>query len=203
MLGGGLTLMEERFVAEYLVEPSARRAALKAGYTDNTVSATRLMRSPRVLAAIEKARRGIRKEAEVDATRVLKELHRVALADIAGVFDDDGCVLPVKEIPEDVRRAIAGFEVEETWSGEGDDRVQTGRIVKVKFWDKNRGIETLAKHLGMLNEKVEVSVKFTDPEKRVDAVMAILDLGPVNALPSPVEDAEIVGDDFEDSPEDS
>lgn len=84
--------------------------------------------------------------------RILLELGRIALADIGQAFDAEGRLLPLHEMPEDVRRAIAAIEVEEIFTGRGEDRVFVGVLRKVKFWNKDKALQTIATHLGMLVE---------------------------------------------------
>ena len=64
---------------------------------------------------------------------VLGELLRLARVDIAGAFDKNGKLKPIHEIPEDVRRAICGVEVDELFEGTGRDREQVGFTRKVRY----------------------------------------------------------------------
>jgi hypothetical protein len=77
----------------------------------------------------------------VSATRVLEELARMALADSAQVFNEDGTLKPLKDIPEELRRSLS--VVETTQVGKDGDV----RLTKVRFWDKPKGLELLMKHL--------------------------------------------------------
>ena len=82
---------------------------------------------------------------------MLRELLRLAMTDIGQALNADGTLKPIHEIPEDVRRAISGFEVEELDGDEGP----TGRVRKVKFWDKKGSLDSLMRHLGLFKDKVE------------------------------------------------
>jgi len=87
---------------------------------------------------------------------VVGELMRMLTVDITQAFDENHALKPIDQIPEDVRRCIASLELSEIWgqSVEGD-RIQTGVLKKIKFWDKNKATELMAKHLKMLVEKHE------------------------------------------------
>jgi hypothetical protein len=50
---------------------------------------------------------------------VLREYARIASTDIAHDYDEGGNLLPVAKIPEGIRRALAGVEVNEL-SGDGE-----------------------------------------------------------------------------------
>lgn len=101
---------------------------------------------------------------------VIRELTRLLTVDITQAFDAAGSLKPIDQIPEDVRRCIAALEVSEVWglNLEGD-RIQTGVLKKIKFWDKNKATELLAKHLKMLVEKTEITGEGGGPVK----VMAV------------------------------
>lgn len=92
---------------------------------------------------------------------VIRELMIWIKADITKAFNDDGSMKALKDIPEDVRKFIAGVEIEELFAGTGKNKIEIGILRKVKFFDKGRGLELMAKHLGMLVDKREISGKLT------------------------------------------
>lgn len=154
-----LTLRQQRFVEEYPKDLNGMAAAVRAGYSAKTASpaAARLLNHvPAVRAAILEKLAARKQRCEIKADEVLLELWRIARADIGEAFDKEGRLKPLHEMPEDVRRAIAGVEVEEMFDGSGESRAHVGNLRKVKFWDKPRTLELLAKHLGLLVERVEV-----------------------------------------------
>jgi hypothetical protein len=56
-------------------------------------------------------------------------------------------------MPEPVRRALAGFEEEaETKDGE-----QVGVTRKVRWWNKVEALDKLARHLGLYQDKLDVT----------------------------------------------
>jgi phage terminase small subunit len=155
----------ERFAREYIVDLDAGAAALRAGYQCNTTATAtqkgcHLLKRPDVgkLVAELKARQADRLDLKADD--VLRELLRLARVDIGEAFDDDGKLKAIKDIPVDVRRAIAGVEVDELFEGHGEDREQVGFTRKVKFWDKTKALELLGKHLKLFVERHEHT--FTD-----------------------------------------
>lgn len=98
---------------------------------------------------------------------IVGELMQMLTADITQAFDANGSLKPIDQIPEDVRRCIAGLEVSEIWGnvlvGDNNERMQTGVLKKIKFWDKNKATELMAKHLKMLVEKHEHAGKDGGP----------------------------------------
>ena len=72
------------------------------------------------------------------------------------LFDEQGALKPIGEWSDDVAAAVASLEVLEEWEGSGESRRLVGHTKKLKLWDKNSALKTLAQHLGMLVQKVEV-----------------------------------------------
>ena len=152
-----LTPKQAIFVKEYLIDKNASRAALAAGYSAKTapsIGAENLMK-PQIKEAIDSALKAQAKRLDISADRVLLEITRLALADISRAYDDKGELLPIQQIPEDLRRAIASTETEEIYEGFGKERVNVGQLRKIKWHDKPRSLEMLAKHFKLLTDKVE------------------------------------------------
>lgn len=154
---------QKRFVEAYLVDPNAKQAAIAAGYSAKTAETAgpRLYRNVQVRAEIDKRNEKRADKAGIKAETVIAELVRFALLDIGKAFRPDGTLLPLHEMPEDVRRAISGFETEELYEGADGEKFSLGKVRKVKFWDKTKGLELLGRHLKMWTDKVEHSGKVT------------------------------------------
>lgn len=169
-----------RFVAEYLLDHNATQAAIRTGYAARSakVTASRLLDNADVQAALREALAAQQQRLELKADDVLRELLRVGLVDPARLVDDGGRLLPVAEMPEDVRRAISSIEVEELFEGRGEARERVGTLRKVKFWDKPKALELLGRHLKLFTDLVEATVtpNLSD-EERVARVEALLALG--------------------------
>lgn len=92
---------------------------------------------------------------------MLRELSRIAFADIRQAFTADGRLKSVHELPENVARCISGIENEELWDDNGDgERIRTGDVRKLKFWDKNKALEALGKFHKLFAERVDVKHSF-------------------------------------------
>jgi len=140
----GLTARQARFVAEYLVDLNGTQAAIRAGYSPETAEsqASRLLTNAKVSAAVSAGKAAQLSAAQLTAARVLEELRRLAFSDVRGLFDEAGNLRPLHELTAEQAAAIAG-----------DGQVDT--IHKVKVWDKTKALESLAKHFGLLTERVE------------------------------------------------
>jgi phage terminase small subunit len=155
----GLTPRQSEFVRQYLVDLNAAQAAIRAGYSAKTAATCgpRLLRFAQVRKAVEEAQAKRAERLDLRADHVLHELVRVARVDIGDAFDEQGRLKPLKDIPEDTRRAIAGIETDELYAGGGDNRVEIGQTRKLKFYDKVKALELLARHFGLLRDKVELA----------------------------------------------
>lgn len=92
----------------------------------------------------------------IDPDRILREAARLACSDVRDLFDDRGNLLPIKQWPDHMAAAVGGVEVIVKNAEAGDGH--TDRIHKLKIWDKPKNIELLMRHLGLLNDKLDVTV---------------------------------------------
>jgi phage terminase small subunit len=156
-----LTPRQQAFVQAYIVSLNATQAAKEAGYSEKTAKSQgqRLLTNVDVADGITKAMKERANENKLDADRVLNELMRIAFFDIGQAFNPDGTMKPLHEMDEGTRRAIIGLEVVAI----ENNGAQIGTLKKVKFADKKSALDTLAKHLGLLVERVKVSGDAVNP----------------------------------------
>lgn len=124
-------------------------------------NASRLRSNEIAALRIEELQREAAEKCTVEIAEVIRELRLLGFADIGRAFKEDGTLMNPPDMPEAVRRAIAGFEVVEEFEGSGPDKLQIGYTKKVKFWEKTKAIELLGKYLKMWTDKVEHSGKLT------------------------------------------
>lgn len=151
----------EIFAREYLKDLNATQAAIRAGYSKKTahVQGPRLLQNAAVKALVDKLKQQRNERLETSADKVIRELCMIAHVDIGEIFTEDGKMKPLSEIKPEVRRAMAGLEVEDLF--DVDDKGRRKRIgltKKVKMNDKIRALELLAKHFKILG---------TDPAEAV------------------------------------
>ena len=84
------------------------------------------------------------------AQKVLDEVRRIGTVDIRRAYDDDGKLLDVKEMPEDVARCIQSVVVTDT---------KEGQRVTIKLADKLRALELLGKQVKLFTDRLEIHDK--------------------------------------------
>lgn len=148
-----------RFVKEYLLDHNAKQAAIRAGYSEKgaSVAGSRLLTDVYIREAIESHQNKINAKLDVTVERVTLELARLAFYDPRAYWNEDGSAKAFTELSEDARRAIAGFEMAELFTGTGEDRGLAGYVKKFKLADKGLNLERLGRHLQMFPTKVDVS----------------------------------------------
>lgn len=152
---------EELFCLEYLKDLNATAAYQRArpdiGYNTARTEGSKLLAKPNIQQHIYELNEERKRAIKIDSEFVLNELYRIASTDVIGLFNDDGSIKPIQEIPEDLRRAVSSVEVLEYFEGYGEDREQVGIIKKIRLWSKDSSLDKLGKHLKLFTEKRELS----------------------------------------------
>ena len=118
-----------------------------------------LLRLPKIRALIAELEAELRSRTMLSAENVISEFARVGFSDPRRVFDKQNRLKAVHEWTDDDAAAISSIEIEELFDGHGKDRVQVGWTKKIRFWDKVSALNALAKHLGLLPERMHHSGK--------------------------------------------
>lgn len=153
-----LTPKQQQFVREYLIDLNGAKAAERAGYSKRTanVQGAQQLSNPAVQAAIQQAIQKRAKRTEITQDRVLRELARIAFFDPRSLLNADGTPRPVNELDDETAAALAGMDVFEEFEGTGKDRKFIGYTKKVKVADKVAALSLAMRHLGMLNDKLQI-----------------------------------------------
>lgn len=153
----------ERFVDEFMIDRNATQAAIRAGYSEKTAGSAghRLLKTAEILAEIN--RRGAEQSQRlgVTADRIMQEYERLAMYDPLDFFNADGSMKALADIPEDARRAIGGIEIRELKESETDESVIYASLKKIKLSDKKGALDSLAKIMGLMKDRVEITGEVT------------------------------------------
>lgn len=150
-----LTLKQQRFVEEYLIDLNATQAAIRTGYSAKTaeVQGPRLLGNVRVSAAIADGVKVQNERLGLTASAVREQNAYIALGDPIDVVDECGNLLPLRQMPRRIRCAIRSIEVVKRNLTSGDGVTDT--TYKIQFWDKLKAIEMEYKHFGLLTDTIE------------------------------------------------
>lgn len=171
------------FVREYLKDLNATQAAIRAGYSKKTARsiASENLSKPAISEAV---RLGVEKraaKAEVTSDFVLGQLLKLACIDPADLFDENGNLKSIHDIPAAARQAISSVETETRRERNGPDKedVEVVTTKKVKLWDKKGSLELLARHLGLLKDNIVLtgSLRFAqisdaDLDRQIESLRA-------------------------------
>lgn len=149
-----LTPKQQMFIKEYLIDLNATQAAIRANYSKRTADriGPQLLGKTCIAQAIQFEMDKRSKKLEITAERVLEEIAKMAFANIQDIYDENGILRPISELPREVAAAVQSVKVNLT---------EACAVQEVKLWDKKGTLELLGKHLKLFTDKVEHSGKLT------------------------------------------
>ncbi|PUZ25032.1 terminase small subunit [Chitinophaga parva] len=156
---------QKRFCEEYLVDLNATKAAIRAGYSQATAYSQGhdLLKKPEVQAYLAEKRKELQERTGITVERVLREYARIAFFDPSSLYTVDGGLKQVRDLDADTAAVIAGVEVHEDFVSDSPNKEAIGQTKKVKFVDKIRALDSLSRHLGLFNDKMEHTGKDGGP----------------------------------------
>ena len=155
-----LTPQDELFVLEYLVDLNATQAWIRAGGNPATADKVgpRKIKHGLTGMAIARAQAERAKRVGITAERVLQEQARIAFGDPRAVLNRDGSLKSPHEMNEDDAAMIEGVKTRRIVEVGPDGKMQQAEIQEVKLASKQAALSALMRHLGMNNDKVELTV---------------------------------------------
>lgn len=148
------------FIHYYVIHRNGTKAATEAGFSARSAhsTSTRLLNNPKVREEINKRLEKLQDKLELSAERVLLEMKRLAFYDPADLYDENGVLIPIKDLPEDTRRAIKGWDVEQNESQDinkaGDvTKIETRTSIKPRLADKRPVLRDLGQHLDLFDDE--------------------------------------------------
>jgi phage terminase small subunit len=130
------------FVEAYLTNGhNATQAAISAGYSAKTAGSQgqRLLKDVDISGALAAQAEKVARVVGLETERTLQEVAWIAHGDPGEIYDENNQLLPIKQMPLYVRATIAGI----------DHDKDTGRVIRIRFWDKNAALEKAMKHHGL------------------------------------------------------
>ena len=153
-----MTERQARFVGAFIETSNASEAARRAGYSARRAGEIghQLLQKTTIAAEIAKLRAKKMAEIHVSIETLLLGYARIAYSDAGKLFDENGKLLPIRQLDDDTRLAIASVEVVERPNGDV--------VKKVKFWNKLQAQDALSRHLGLF--RVGADADLRTPERQ-------------------------------------
>lgn len=153
-----LSVLQQKFVDEYLIDLNGSKAATRAGYSARSAAtmASRLLSYPHIAAAIAEGIEARAARARVTVDRVIDEYARIAFSDMRRFVEWGPGGVALKS-SADMRHIDAACVAEVT-----ETKTATGGTVKFKLHDKRAALDALSKHLGLFVERGSDAAS-TDP----------------------------------------
>jgi phage terminase small subunit len=152
----------ERFAREYVIDLNAPRAAIAAGYSEKRAHVTgyQLVANRRVAKIIERLQTQRASKLEIKADRVAEELARLGFSNMMDYMriDEEGkpTGLDLRNLTRDQAACIQEI-TEDTTGGSGDGERRLILRTKFKLADKAKNLELLGRHLGMFQDKLQIT----------------------------------------------
>jgi phage terminase small subunit len=199
----GLTHRQQTFVSEYVVDLNATQAAKRAGYSAHSARHTgsRNLSIPKIASAIAEAQAKRLEAVDITAEEVLRELAAIARANMLDYMrlDKDGeLTVDFSRLDRIRAAALSAVTVEDVFDG-GENKRKVRRV-KFRTHGKIGALDRLARHYGLLRERVSPEYPDVpapepehDPRQVARAVLLLLREGAIAAErdgPLPDEDEE-------------
>lgn len=165
-----LTAKQEQFCREYLIDLNATQAAIRSGYSERTAKSIgqENLTKPDIQDYIKQLMDERSKRTEITADMVLKEYAKIGFSNIT-----DYLKVSVKPRPVTIETAdgtttimedMQGVDLYDTDTIDSEkmravaEIKQTRDGIALKLHDKKGALDSIARHLGMFNDKSTVDV---------------------------------------------
>ena len=149
-----LTDKERKFVAEYPIDFNGRRAVVAAGYSKKgaTVMACKLLKKPRIKAALGKLLRQDLEEVELERHEALRQLVYALTREQRDFFDaKTGLPLHPHDLPDRCQSIVDGFKAKVLHTAEDGSRLEE---IEYKLTPHAAAREQAMKHKGLFTAEI-------------------------------------------------
>ncbi|MBK8509000.1 MAG: terminase small subunit [Candidatus Competibacteraceae bacterium] len=151
-----LTPKQRAFAVEYVKDRNGAQAAIRAGYSPTGANArgAYLLANRSIAEEIQKLTAEIEERSMITAVRIRQEYAKIAFFDPRKLYDESGNLKPIGDLDDDTAAAITGIDVVTV----GNSIMGVGEVRKVRFDQKKGALDSLARHLGMFNDRFALDV---------------------------------------------
>lgn len=164
-----LTPKQELFCLEYIKDFNATRAAKAAGYSENSASeiGNENLRKPQIKDALQQMVRESFDELSISKERILKEQRNLAFTtpfEHEELMDKELDIEEFKNLPRHIKACIKDVDVRKIYDKDGN---HTETLLKPRFYDRQKALETLMRYQSMFNDKLDITSSDNSFESRL------------------------------------
>ncbi len=150
-----LTIKQENFCQAYIRHGNKSAAYREAydisGMAQRTIWGKALVvgKNAGVIARIEELQQEAQARNNITLDEIIQELAAIVRFDIADLYDDNGALKNIADMPKATRQMIQQLDISEVYGRNSEGvRDVVGAVKKVKTYSRTDAIEKLMKHLG-------------------------------------------------------
>ena len=155
-----LSVKEDAFCREYVIDGNGTQAYKRAGYAAKTdviaaSEAYKLLRKPKIAKAIDELKAEMIRRSDLTTDMIIDELRDLGSWNIQDFLNPDGSFKNLAEMPLHKTKPISGIEITEKILPDGTRVINT----KFKLVDKRAVQVDLGRHTGAFTDKVDLTSK--------------------------------------------
>jgi phage terminase small subunit len=155
-----LTDKATRFVDEYLVDLNATQAAIRAGYSKTSAYSIGCenLTKPDIQNEISQRQKDLQKKTKITTERVLAEYAKIAFSNLTDIVDYATGTISIesfKNLTPEQKHCIKKIKFVTVVQRGSDGEPSPVERVEIELFDKQRSLDSLARHLAMFDGKAE------------------------------------------------
>ena len=163
-----LTAKQERFCQEYMIDLNGTQAATRAGYSAKTANeqSTRMLANVHIQNRISELQKTIQERTEITQDMVIAEYAKIAFANTTDVMEWGDTIMIEVEVDGEMQRVpFHGIKIKNSKDLPPNihaavKKVKQGKDgLEVEMHDKKGALDSIARHLGMFNDSLELKGK--------------------------------------------
>lgn len=164
----------KRFADRYFETLNGTQSAIYAGFSEETAKqqAWQLLQRDDIQEYLQLLRDDLDSRTGISKEKVLREVARIAFADIRNYYKGDNQLIPIVDLDEDSAAALASLKTFEEFTPDGDP---IGTSKEIKLYNKLDGLEKLARHLGLYEKDNSQTKANTNVILTTEAIKKIAD----------------------------
>ena len=149
-----LTMKQEKFCQEYVIDLNGTQAAIRAGYSEPTAQeqSSRLLSNVIIKDRVEALQSKIQERTEITADSVVKELAKIGFMSIDELYNESGDIKAVHSLSDKAKASVSSVKITEKAIVCDETSKVIERTTEMRLWDKGKALVELRKHLGIFSE---------------------------------------------------